>query len=39
MIKLNHNAQKVDKFLKNISKAKTNLIIPMSYGTLSGGKK
>ncbi len=39
--KLNHNAKKVDKFLKKYLKSqkKTNLIIPMSYGTLSGGKK
>ncbi len=35
------NAKKIDNFLKNYFKKekKTNLMTPMKYGTLSGGKK
>ena len=40
-LKINSNAKKTDKFLKNYFKKENQsyLIAPMRYGTLSGGKK
>ena len=40
-LKINSNAKKTDKFLKNYFKKENQsyLITPMRYGTLSGGKK
>ena len=38
---LNENAKKIDNFLKNYftKQDSSDLIKPMKYGTLSGGKK